>query len=139
MRPWQLAQRFCRIGKMSFAKLTVAPCTGGCVAAAGSVAGSSVAAASVGGRVSVAGGGSVGASVVGMTASVGGETGSSTGCPPQAVNSPTIETKSTICAYLDFIVLFAPKSDLVRGVQKGDKTFLLKTIENDAAQKCQDQ
>jgi hypothetical protein len=74
--PWQLMQRLSKIGRISFAKLTVAPPAAGCVA------GISVAAAvSVGAAVSVAGETSVGASVpkgddiAGTDVSVGGEAG----------------------------------------------------------------
>src|SRR5688572_33430000 len=86
------------MGKISLAKLTVAPCTAGCVA------GASVAVAgSVGAAVSVEGGTSVGASVAGATTSVGVDSGALVAGVPQADNNPAIKTNSTNFTYVDFI------------------------------------
>jgi hypothetical protein len=86
------------MGRISLAKLTVAPPAAGCVAGASVAAGGSVAAA-----VSVTGGTSVGASVAGAAVSVDGAAGASVGDPLQADNKPTIKTNSTIFTYADFI------------------------------------
>jgi hypothetical protein len=81
------------MGRISFAKLTVAPSAGGCVAGG-----------SVGAAVSVGDGASVGASVAGATTSVGAEVGVLVGCVPQADNNPTIKTNRTNFTYADFII-----------------------------------
>jgi hypothetical protein len=89
------------IGRISLAKLTVAPCTAGSVATGASVA----AAVSVGTVVSVESGGWVAAFVAGATDSVGEEAGVFVSWLPQAVNNPTIKTKIPIFTYIDFIFM----------------------------------